>query len=928
MKPTSHNLHRLAAAVLVVGALAACGNQDPQQLVSEARAYIQKNDNAAAIIELKNALQKNPDLVEARFLLGQAMLASGNVVGAETELRKAREASHAPDEVSPLLAQAWLALGQPKKVTEAFDQTQLGSPDAQAALLTSVATAWRMQNRSEEYRKRLGEALTIKPEFAPALVERARLKAGERAFEEALAELDRLLAREPKNADALKLRGDVLQFGLQKRDEALLAYRAAVSAVPQKLDAHVALVRLLLNMDNQQEADKALQVLAAAAPGRPGTLYLQAQQAYQKQDLKLAKERVQQLLKLTPDSPTANEIAGVVELQGGSVVQTLAYLNKALKAEPGLRVARRALVLAHLRAGQLDQAIAALPENLSDAAANADSAMLSVAGRAYMAKGEFEVAQGYFRRASQSDPKDPVKRTSLAVSQFMSGQTDAALNDLSDIAARDAGVVADMALINAHMQRKEFAKALVAIASLEKKKPGDAMPRHLKGLAFMMQGDRGNARKAFEEAQGLDAGYLAAVAGLATLDLSDKQPDAAVQRLEALTKHAPGNPEAWLALADVLQTTNAPPDKVTEAIQQAVKAVPTDSRAQVALVDQHLRNKDSKAALAAAQAAATALPDAPQVMAALGRAQASAGETHQALATFNKLIPLMPRSPAPYLLMANTHLALKDNTAAMQSLSKALDVQPDFLPAQRALAELAVSSQQKDKALSVSRDIQKQRPAQALGFLLEGDIQAAFKQWDAAASAYRAALKKAAIADGAIKLHAVLTAAGKTADADRWVAEWTKANPTDVAMSMYLGDQGISANQLPVATRHYERVIQLQPKNALALNNLAWLAGQQGRGDAIALAERANAAAPDQPAFMDTLAMLLSAKGEHAKALELQKKVLALKPDAPVFKLNMAKIQIAAGDKTGARQNLDALSALGDKFAAQAEVKRQLQKLQ
>ena len=73
---------------------------------------------------------------------------------------------------------------------------------------------------------------------------------------------------------------------------------------------------------------------------------------------------------------------------------------------------------------------------------------------------------------------------------------------------------------------------------------------------------------------------------------------------------------------------------------------------------------------------------------------------------------------------------------------------------------------------------------------------------------------------------------------------------------------------------------------------------------------------------MDTLAVLLSAKGEHAKALELQKKVLVLKPDAPVFKLNMAKIQISAGDKPSAKKLLEELAALGDKFSGQAEVAR------
>lgn len=920
MKRLNLSLTRLSIACVLAGVLSACGSQDPQELIASAREHMKKSDNAAAIIELKNALQEQNNLPEARLLLGQVLLANGDPVGAEAELRKAREQNYKPDEVSPLLARAWLAQGQARKVTEAFDQVRLESQQAQAELLTSLAIAWRAEGKAETFRQRLDAALKLQPEYAPALIERARMKAADRQFDEAVLELDQLIQREPKNAEAHKLRGDVLLYGKGQREEALAAYRSAVEASPKFLDGHSALVRMLLAERKSEEAAQALEKLAALAPNHPVTLYLQTQIAVQKQDFKLAKDKVQQLLKRTPDSPTANEIAGVIELQVGSLVQAQSLLAKALQAAPGLRTARRALVLAHLRAGQVDQAIAALPEGLKPESTDADTAILSIAGRAYMAKGDFAQAQAFFKRAAAADPKDPGKRTSLALSQFQMGQTDVALSELNDISAQDSGIVADMALINAHMQRRDFDKALTAIGTLEKKRAQDPMPKHVRGLALMLKGDRLGARKAFNEAVAIDGEYLAAVAGLATLDLADKQTEAAIKRLESLTQRSPKNAQAWLALADVRQSTGAEPAKVVQAIEQAVQAAPSEARPRVMLVDHHLRAKDNAAAVAAAQSAVAALPESADTVAALGRAQAASGEHNQAVASFNRLASLLPKSPAPFMLMAGVQAANKDSKAAMQSLGKALDVQPDFLPAQRALAELAMQNRQPEQALTISKTVQKQRPKDAVGFALEGDILAAGKQWDAAATAYRAGLKLAASPELAIKLHAVLTAGGKMADADRWAAEWSKANPKDVAMAVYQGDRAIAAGQLPAASAHYERVIALQPNNALALNNLAWLAGQQGRGNAIALAEKANAVAPNQPAFMDTLATLLSAKGEHAKALELQKKVLELKPDTPVFKLNMAKIQIKAGDKAAARKLLDELEALGDKFAGQAEV--------
>ncbi|MCE1249436.1 MAG: tetratricopeptide repeat protein, partial [Comamonadaceae bacterium] len=114
----------------------------------------------------------------------------------------------------------------------------------------------------------------------------------------------------------------------------------------------------------------------------------------------------------------------------------------------------------------------------------------------------------------------------------------------------------------------------------------------------------------------------------------------------------------------------------------------------------------------------------------------------------------------------------------------------------------------------------------------------------------------------------------------------------------------------------------LQPENAVALNNVAWLKGQLGREGALADAERANQLMPNQPALLDTWAMLLSAAKQHERALELEKKAVQLQPQQPMFKLNLAKIELQAGNKDAARRLLDELSAAGAQFPAQDQVQQ------
>ena len=172
----------------------------------------------------------------------------------------------------------------------------------------------------------------------------------------------------------------------------------------------------------------------------------------------------------------------------------------------------------------------------------------------------------------------------------------------------------------------------------------------------------------------------------------------------------------------------------------------------------------------------------------------------------------------------------------------------------------------------------------------------------------------------ALKLHSVLLASGKAAEADKLSSSWQKENPKDAAFLGYLGDGALMRKDYSSAEKIYMAVIKLQPDSAVAYNNLAWVTGKLNKEGAIAFAEKANTLAPNQPAFMDTEAMLLSDKGDYAKALELQNKALALQPQNTTFKLHLAKIHISGGKKDLARKELEELTKLGDKFVAQAEV--------
>ena len=904
----------LLAALLLVG----CGGEKPEAMLASAKQYLAKNEPKAATIQLKNALQQKPDLAEARFLLGKALLEAGDATGAEIELRKAQGYKYPADEVTPLLARSMLALGQADKVTGEMASAELSTAQAKADLQTSLAMAYLMQNKPEQADAAYAAAVAAQPGYPPALLGQARLKATHGDLPAAMVLVDAAIATSPELYEAWQLKGDLLS-NQGDAAAAMLAYRKAMEVRPTYLPAHAAVIRQLLTDGKIDEASQQLAVMKGIAPGQPQTIYLEALLAYQTKDFPAAREFILELLKRTPDSPLGLQLGGLVEYELKAFPQAENYLLKALPNTSELGIARRVLIASYLRSAQPGKALSVLTPVLDKI--EKDSNMLALAGQVYIQNGDIEKGGEYFAKAAALDPQNAGKRTSLAMVNLAKGESEVALRDLEKVAAADPGNRADLALIAAHLQRREFDAALQAVASLEKKQADDPLVHNLRGTALLGKRDLSGARASLEKALALSPTYYPAAANLANLDIVEKKPADARQRFETLLAKDPKNMQALLALAQLRAKEGGTTEEVAVLINRAVTANPSEPTPRLALIGLYLGKKDTKSALSAAQEAVAALPNEAAILDAAGRAQQAAGDYNQALATYGKLATLKPDLPLPYLRMAEVEVAAKDKEAALQSLHKALKVMPDSLDAQRGIIMLELDAGRVTEALAVAREVQKQRPKEAVGYVFEGDLHAAQRSWADAATAYRAGLiVLPAATEIAIKLYATLSVSGNVAEADRFAQTWLKDHPTDARFRLHLAESATVRKDYAAAAKLYRTLLEAQPDNAALLNNVAWVAGQLKDPKAIEYAEKANKLAPNQPAVMDTLGVLLVDQGDQARGLVLLKEAVALAPQQAMIRLNYAKALIKAGQKNEARSELDELAKLGDKFTAQAEV--------
>src|SRR5690242_5225998 len=200
-------LATLGAVAFVLGAgLSGCTGNDPSSFVNSAKAYVAKNDYRSAIIELKNALQKDPDSGEARLLLARSLLETGDPVGAEVEVRKAI-ALHVPDDQTyPVLAWVLVSKGDFKKLTDEVGAHKIDDPRAHADVQSALAAAALAQGDLKQAKELADAALRDNPKSVRTLIVEAEIGARNNDVKEARQYIDAALQTAPSNLGVLLMK--------------------------------------------------------------------------------------------------------------------------------------------------------------------------------------------------------------------------------------------------------------------------------------------------------------------------------------------------------------------------------------------------------------------------------------------------------------------------------------------------------------------------------------------------------------------------------------------------------------------------------------------------------------------------------------------------------------------------------------------------
>jgi putative PEP-CTERM system TPR-repeat lipoprotein len=912
----------VSSVLLLTGSLASCSRGDsPEQLVAEAAKYQQKGDRKAAIIQLKNALQKKPDDAEARFLLGSIYIETGEALSADKEIRRAAELGMSKAKTAPQLAKAMMAQGQFQK---ALDELAAAGPlqDADAEIIRG--DAYSALNKQAEAKSAYQQALKLAPDTPLALVGMAKIAYFNKDVAGAAGLIDQAIAKNPQNTEALVAKAELLR-AQEKNDEAMAAYDMALKIRPDHVQNHIAKATLDISLRRFDDATKEIEIARKLAPAAPMVSYAQALLDFTQEKHKQALESIQQVLKVAPDHMPSVLLAGSIQYALGANEQAEQYVKRYMEANPGNLYASKLLASILLKNNDPQRALAVLNPAIAQAHGT-DPQLLSLAGESYMRSRDFPKATEYFEKASSLSPQTPMIRTALGMSKLAQGENASGMAELEMASNMDTkNAQPGMLLVMNHLRLKEFDKALAAVKKLEKEKPNDATVKTLKGNVHLSRNELAEARKSFEEAAKLQAGYFPPVANLAQIDLAEKKPDAARARIEAFLEKDKDNIDAITALAGLAQSQGKTADAIA-LLERASNAKPADIPAALRLGGAYLRTNEKQKAAALAQRLVISYPSSPEVLDFSAQSQLANGDKDGALDTYRKLAGLVPNSALAQYRIATVQMSMQNQGAATESLKKAIAIKPDYLEAQVALAAVQVRNNKPDEALAIARQIQKQLPKQPVGYSLEGDLMMLQQKPADAVKPYDQAL--AANGGNAVlmKLHEALTKSGKPKDAEARVAAWLKAHPNDNAVRLHFATLSMASDNKS-AIEQFQAILKQDPNNVGALNNLALAYYKEKDPKALEYAEKAATLAPANPAVMDTLGFLLVEKGDAKRGLPLLEKAVAAAPNAVNIRYNLALAQAKAGDKETARKTLEEVIARGGNSPKVEEAKALLKTL-
>lgn len=892
-------------ALAVALSLGGCGQKTTEEYLASANSFITKGDHSAAVIELKSAIQAQPEAPTPRLTLGRLYLKLGDGITAEKELNKAVSNGAPKAEVTQDLARAaYLAGKAPDDELLAGTATPGAAPYAYVTLY-QLLNAFDMGEMDELPARLATFHQNVQPADAKAIAE-ALQSILTKDVTGAVSKLQTVEASSPVYFDALMLKAKA-HLSLNEMDKATAALKEYIAVVVSSNYAKLLLTETLVRANKTDEAEPLLAELLARFPEQPLANYLQSIVSYAKEDFVKAKEYSEKALNNGMTMPNVRIMAALAALALDLNSQALNHLRQVKTEVSKIPQLQKAYAMLELQAGNTELAATMLS---STNAEQQDLKIFAAAAFELNRQGAVDQAAKLIQHVEKNIDKNVQNLAAVGMMKMaLQGQQESAVQDLAAAVKLDPTVDQNvMALATGYLSTGQFdkipplltgwqdnpqkatiANSLLGYSAFQQKKFAEALQFAdkalqtdaksafsylLKARVYLAQKDMSQARKHTEQTLSVQPDYLPALE--LKYQLARGTPDAtqAINTIEAALKKTPDNMPIRVLLASTLVDTN----KAAEALEvlKLDKTAPERRPALfwMTLIETMRATNDNAGALRAAEEWAGLHPTDADAKFSLVRQLTASGQAARAL-------PILAELRKRY---------------------------PDNIRLQGAEVLLFAENQQFDQALKAFEAMPEGERNTPDALFLKGRLLAAKRDYKNAIAMMKQSYVAKPSAPVALALTDLIARNESPAAAISFLESHFATQPKSIDLSALYANLllNIDAGK---ATRTFEALLQEDSDNVLALNNLAYLLTNQNKlQEAEGYASRALKLVPKHPDILDTYGVILLRKGEVTKAAEQFRLSLEQRPDHPEVSLNYAETLIKVGDKSAAKVILNKLS--------------------
>lgn len=896
-------------AVLTLAALLQLGgcsqNTTPAEYVLKANEHAEKGELRAATIQLANALQKEPDNVEARWLLAQVSLALGDAPKAERDARRAMELGIPQIQARPVLVEAIILQGDHDRAIAEATSLPASMPQSELPVFLALrAKAHVLKGELGEAKVAAEQALAIDPKLGNALTVLGIIHSMRGEYDDARHAIMAAIDADGDSPDAWSTLGE-LEMALGNAAEAETAFGKAIRhrQYPTLDRARRALARIQLDRFDDAEAD--IRVL------------------------------VNQGWK---DHPYVNHVRGLVHFNQKRYAEAAAAFESAYAVQPEFLPNRVYLGLARLLLGETEQArvhaqwahanaphsrtagqlLGVLNITLSDYAAAREALQatlrtmpnsvvtLSMLTTVSLLAGDAAQGIEYASRVAALEPDSPQAQEALMLARLMAGQQVAPPTDTA-AAANSGDYQREFLLALEAFRDNRIDEALERAMRLHEQYPERIDPINLMAACYLGSGRWDLARIELERVLQLQSNEPSATRNLAKVELQAGNLDRARDLLRSLVAMLPGDEEAALLLAEAEIFAGNRSTAVT-VLEQVVanNAAALTARARLAAVlldaGQPARALELTRGLTNAQLQAQ-----PALLEMRGKAEMLTGDAGAAQGTFEQWTRIAPDS-APARFHYGNSLAMAGNALrARTELEQAVRLDPKFLPARVGLVKMHVQEGEMARARQALTQLRDEFGERNEVVGIEGWFALGTGDFATAEQRFRTLMQQGADLELVTLLSRALWAQSKHDEVLELMQGWLRDRPDDTLMHLQIAEAYMALGRNADARTSYENVLALNPEHVPALNNLAWLHRSDNPGQALQYAQRAHQLAPEDPHVLDTLGMLLFQQGELTRAHRFVSEAAERAPADAQIQLHLGRILLAQQRGDEARQILDVL---------------------